>query len=279
MYNKMACVQITKLDFHYDLKRIFTNFSLRLEYGNCYVVSGLNGCGKSTLLKLISGKKLCPYGSVNVCGKDPFRDTSTSNEIAYLSNDWGTNTVAYSGYNIPIQSSIQVKDMMVELRKTYVDREHILRKVLGINLEWSLNSISEGQRKRVQLYLGLIKPFKICLLDEITVNLDVLVKTRLMNFLKTESTENKACVVYVTHIFDGLNEWCSKLIYLKKNNDIFMHAMESIPGRDIFTYLLQEFMSESDECEMEIEEEENKQPINRKNAGGYTPGVLHNYVI
>jgi len=279
MYNKMACVQITKLDFHYDLKRIFTDFSLSLEYGNCYVVSGLNGCGKSTLLKLISGKKLCPYGSVNVCGKDPFRDTSTSNEIAYLSNDWGTNTVAYSGYNIPIQSSIQVKDMMVELRKTYVDREHILRKVLGINLEWSLNSISEGQRKRVQLYLGLIKPFKICLLDEITVNLDVLVKTRLMNFLKTESTENKACVVYVTHIFDGLNEWCSKLIYLKKNNDIFMHAMESIPGRDIFTYLLQEFMSEYDECEMEIEEEENKQPINRKNAGGYTPGVLHNYVM
>ena len=70
-----------------------------------------------------------------------------------------------------------------------------------------------------------------------------------------------------------------KIDLLEKNNDIFMHAMESIPGRDIFTYLLQEFMSEYDECEMEIEEEENKQPINRKNAGGYTPGVLHNYVM
>ena len=53
----MTCVNITNLDFSYDTKRIFTGVSLTLEYGNCYVVSGLNGCGKSTLLKLISGKK------------------------------------------------------------------------------------------------------------------------------------------------------------------------------------------------------------------------------
>ena len=273
----MACVNITNLNFNYDTKRIFTDISLTLEYSNCYVVSGLNGCGKSTLLKLISGKKLCPYGSVNVCGKEPFRDTSTSNEIAYLSNDWGTSTVAYSGYNIPLQSSIQVKDMMKELRKTYPDRDNELRKVLGINLEWSLNSISEGQRKRVQLYLGLIKPFKICLLDEITVNLDVLVKTRLMNYLKKESIEHNACVVYVTHIFDGLNEWCSQLIYMKKNNQILINTIDNIPNMDIFTYLLREFTNEYDESE--IEEEQNKQPMDRKNAGGYTPGILHDYVM
>lgn len=166
---------------------------------------------------------------------------------------------------------------MVELRKTYPDRDNELRKVLGINLEWSLNSISEGQRKRVQLYLGLIKPFNICLLDEITVNLDVLVKTRLMNYLKKESIENNACVVYVTHIFDGLNDWCSKLIYMKKNNEIFVNTIESIPDMDIFGYLLREFTSEYDESE--IEEEQNKLTISRKNAGGYTPGVLHDYIM
>ena len=273
----MTCVKITNLNFNYDVQRIFTDVSLTLDCGHCYVVSGLNGCGKSTLLKLISGKKLCPYGSVTVCGKDPFRDTSTTNDIAYLSNDWGTNTVAYSGYNIPIQSSIQVKDMMVDLRKTYPNRDNELRKVLGINLEWSLNSISEGQRKRVQLYLGLVKPFKICLLDEITVNLDVLVKTRLMNYLKKESKENNACVVYVTHIFDGLNDWCSKLIYMKKSNEISIYEMKDVPHADIFSFLLHEFTNEYDESE--VEEEQNKQLINRKNAGGYTPGVLHNYDI
>jgi len=114
-------------------------------------------------------------------------------------------------------------------------------------------------------------------LDEITVNLDVLVKTRLMNYLKNESSENNACVVYVTHIFDGLNDWCTQLIYLKKNNQIFIHPIECIPHKDIFKYLLGEFTNEYDQ--REIEEEQNKRTIIRKNAGGYTPGVLHNFIV
>jgi len=269
----MRVIEIKDLNFKYEEKLIFKNFSLNLDDGNCYVLSGLNGCGKSTLLRLIAGKTLCGYNEVNVLGKDPFRYTKLLNDIAFLNNDWGKSTVAYSGYNIPIQSSLKVDEMMVELRKMYKDRSDELISVLGINLNWSLNNISEGQRKRVQLYLGLIKPFKVCLLDEITVNLDILVKTRLMNYLKKESIENKACIVYVTHIFDGLNDWCTQLVYLQKNNDVVIESINDIKNRDIFAFLLEKFLKEYDENE--IEEEDNKQPILIKNAGGYTPGVLH----
>jgi hypothetical protein len=61
------------------------------------------------------------------------------------------------------------------------------------------------------------------------------------------------------------------LIYLKKNNDVVVKSIEEV--QDIFSYLLENFSKEFDENE--VEEEENKQVINRKNAGGYTPGVLH----
>ena len=235
----MRIIEIKDLTFKYDEKKIFENFSLNLDTNNCYVLSGLNGCGKSTLLKLIAGKKICDYDKIKVLEKDPFRDTILINDIAFLNNDWGKSTVAYSGFNIPIQSSLKVNEMMVELRKTYHERSEELLHILGINLNWSLNNISEGQRKRVQLYLGLIKPFKVCLLDEITVNLDILVKTRLMNYLKKESIVNNACIIYVTHIFDGLNNWCSKLIYLKKNNDVVVKSIEEV--QDIFSYLLENF--------------------------------------
>ena len=92
--------------------------------------------------------------------------------------------------------------------------------MLGINEEWAMNAISEGQRKRVQLYLGLIQPFKVCLLDEITVNLDILVKSFYEIFKKGKYEHWGNHIAYVTHIFDGLDDWYSHLIYIKKNREL-----------------------------------------------------------
>ena len=47
------------------------------------------------------------------------------------------------------------------------------------------------------------------MLDEITTNLDILVKHSFKQYLKKESVVQKACILYVTHIFDGLNDFVS----------------------------------------------------------------------
>ena len=268
----MTCIEISDLNFKYQDEELFKNLTLSLQRGKCYVLSGLNGCGKSTLIKIIAGKLLCIYDKVKVLGEDPFRCTRLTSDIAYLSNDWGTRTVAYSGYNIPIMSAIKVNDMMVELRKKYSVRSDELIDVLGINLNWSLNAISEGQRKRVQLYLGLLQPFKVCLLDEITVNLDVLVKNRLMTYLKKESMENGACIIYVTHIFDGLDSWCTDLIYMTRLRNVSIIPINEIKQKNIYHYLLENFEKEYDGSIIEPEEQKDRSV--KKNAGGYTNGVL-----
>ena len=182
--------------------------------------------------------------------------------------------VAFCGVT-PLQSSLKVNEMMVKLKEQYPERSNELIKVLDINPEWRLNSISEGQRKRVQLYLNLLQPFKVCLLDEITVNLDLLVKDKFMKYLKKEIDERKCCVIYVTHIFDGLEEWATQLIYLKKNKEIEITPMTKI--ENIYTYLLYRFKLEYDENV--IEEEANNYEINMKNAGGYSNGTLINLQI
>jgi CCR4-NOT complex subunit CAF16 len=57
--------------------------------------------------------------------------------------------------------------------------------------------VSDGQRRRVQLLLGLIRPFKILLLDEVTVSLDVVVRQDLLRWLKRESETRGALVAFV----------------------------------------------------------------------------------
>ena len=271
------CIEINNLTFKYERQIIFDGLTLQLKEKNCYVLAGLNGCGKSTLLKIIGGKCITPSDTVSVMGNDPFRKTICNSYITFINNEWGMRTVAYCGYNLPLQSSIKVKEMMKHLKTQYRERHLELLEVLDINDEWRLNSISEGQRKRVQLYLSLIKPFKVCLLDEITVNLDILVKEKFMNYLKKESLVNNSCIVYVTHIFDGLDDWCTGLLYLKKNRDLsIITDFQQIPG--IYSYLLEQFKIEHKKYKDIPEEEDIKQElIVGNNAGGYSDGVLVNY--
>jgi CCR4-NOT complex subunit CAF16 len=60
--------------------------------------------------------------------------------------------------------------------------------------------------------MGLMRPWTILLLDEVTVDLDVLVRSELLDFLRQE-TESRVCtIVYCTHIFDGLAGWPTHLL-------------------------------------------------------------------
>ncbi|CAF1696209.1 unnamed protein product [Brassica oleracea] len=101
--------------------------------------------------------------------------------------------VAFAGFEVPIQMDISAEKMIFG--------------VLDIDISWRLHKVSDGQRRRVQICMGLLKPFKVLLLDEITVDLDVLARADLLTFLRKECQERGATIIYATHIFDGV---CSK---------------------------------------------------------------------
>lgn len=77
-----------------------------------------------------------------------------------------------------------------------------------------MHAISDGQRRRVQIVLGLLEPWDVLLLDEVTVDLDVLVRQDLLRFLEKETIERGATIVYATHIFDGISDWATHIAHI-----------------------------------------------------------------
>lgn len=78
-----------------------------------------------------------------------------------------------------------------------------------------MHQISDGERRRVQLCMGLMGNWDVLLLDEVTVDLDVLVRSELLAFLVKESETRGATIVYATHIFDGLQAFPTHLCHLQ----------------------------------------------------------------
>ena len=96
----------------------------------------------------------------------------------------------------------------------YVARRDELVEILDIDLRWRMHAVSDGERRRVQLAMGLVRPWRVLLLDEITVDLDLLSRSGFLDWLKRE-TEVRACtVVYATHILDNLAGWPSHLVHM-----------------------------------------------------------------
>merc|ERR1719456_1657889 len=88
--------------------------------------------------------------------------------------------------------------------------------ILQINLSWRINAISDGQRRRIQLLECLAEEKQVYVLDEITTDLDLYAREGLLNFLRKETEEKGAIILYATHIFDSLADWATHVVYFSK---------------------------------------------------------------
>jgi len=215
-----SSVVIDHLTFRYHGtdRDVLRDLCMNLAPGARCLLIGANGSGKSTTLKILAGRHLVkPDESVRVLGRSAFHDTSLNFERSYLDTEWGMRTVAFAGYGVPLQADIAVKDMMTKLQSEHPERRDDLINMLGIDVNWRMHRVSDGQRRRVQIFLALLRPFRFLLLDEVTVSLDVVVRQDLMDWLRVESENTGCTIIYATHIFGGLDDWPTHLHYL--NNE------------------------------------------------------------
>ena len=210
---------------------MISDMSFDLGRGDLCLLIGANGAGKTTLLKLLAGRHMVERDMVRVLGRSAFHDTelSRTGECSYLGGQWRRD-VAFAGYDVPLAGDFPARRMLDSVRGVSAARRQRVVDVLDVNLEWRMHQVSDGQRRRVQLAMGLLRPFQVLLLDEITVDLDVLVRRDLMNFLKQECEERGATIIYATHIFDGLDEWATHLMYVARGHMQIFDKCEGVEG-------------------------------------------------
>ena len=104
--------------------------------------------------------------------------------------------------------------MMKKWQNENIDRRDELVKILDIDLDWKTHQVSDGQRKRVQTMLGLLKPFKFLIIDEFLNELDVVIRDRFFKYLTKECELRNGAIIYATHVFDDLYYWANKVVYM-----------------------------------------------------------------
>lgn len=197
-------VSVRNLNFSYSGgKRVLNGINIDLNKGARCLLVGANGTGKSTLLRCLAGKHMTK--GVTSLGVNAF--THTPSGLKILTTEWVNN---------PVIRTDMVVSKLIESNGglDHTERVTELIRILDIDPTWRMHQVSDGQRRRVQMLLGLLEPFDLLLMDEVTTDLDVIVRHDLLCYLKKETETRKATIVYATHIFDGIGNWPTHLCHM-----------------------------------------------------------------
>ncbi len=186
--------------------RLLDDITWEVEEGERWVVLGPNGAGKTTLLQLAAGRLHPSSGVAGVLG-----EVLGTVDVFELRPRIGLSSAAIAE-RIPDEE--QVRDVVVTAswgvvgrwREAYDDLDHDradeLLSALGVDHLGArrFGSLSEGERKRVQIARALMTDPELMLLDEPAAGLDLRGREELVDRLGVLAQDLAApALVLVTH--------------------------------------------------------------------------------
>jgi ATP-binding cassette subfamily B protein len=170
-----ATVEFENIDFCYpDGRRVFSDFSLRIEPGQRVGLVGPSGCGKSTLFVLLQRFYDLQGGRILIAGQDiaRVRQESLRSGIAVVPQDislFHRSIMENIRYGRPEASDADVREAIAAANCDFIDK---LPEGAATIVGDRGVKLSPGQRQRIGVARAFLKDAPILLLDEATSALD-----------------------------------------------------------------------------------------------------------
>ncbi len=177
-------ITVNDVTLRFGARVLMQNVSFRVDKGDKIGLVGRNGAGKTTLTRMLSGDGQPAEGSITLSGK-----------IGYLPQDPKSGDLSITARD-RILGARGLDEALATMRKAEL-----------------LQTLSGGQRRRIELARILFSDADTMLLDEPTNHLDADSITWLRGFLKTFS----GGLVIISHDVDLVEETVNKVFYLDAN--------------------------------------------------------------
>lgn len=209
-------IQAENFSTGYDRVEVLHHISFLIEKPGIYVVLGKNGAGKTTLFRALTGMLR------------PFTGSITFDDIPQPESRVG---IAYLSHKNSIPAGLTVRDAMKFFGRvegvTDDDVTNIINKFnLTELLDKRVQSLSQGQRKRVSLAKSLIGNKSVMILDEPTANLDPKVSEEIRNLIRVQSRDS--IVLYSSHNLYEAMDLGTEVIALNSGNLVYSGKIEGL---------------------------------------------------
>ena len=198
------------------------------DAGQLVCLLGPNGVGKSTLLRTIAGFQKPVSGNVFWQGSDPLKLQAhrRASMMAFVSPHSLSppHMCAYDVIKLGRYTFTGWLDRLDQEDKLIIE-EAIEQLEIRHLLSRNLDSLSDGERQRVEIARSLCQQAKILILDEPTAFLDLPHKVQLMQTLQTICRSKQICVLMSSHDLDLSLGWADQILLFSQ----FRQILQGIP--------------------------------------------------
>ncbi|MCX3286030.1 ATP-binding cassette domain-containing protein [Streptomyces sp. NEAU-H22] len=207
--------------------RAVDSISFRVERGEMVGYIGPNGAGKSTTIKMLTGILTPSAGRLRVAGIDPSRErTRLAHRIGVV---FGQRTTLW--WDLPLLDSYRLMHRMYRIPDARY-RENLDRLVelldLGDLLDVPVRQLSLGQRMRGDIVAALLHDPEVLYLDEPTIGLDVISKSKVREFLRELNTERGTTVLLTTHDLQDIEQLCKRVMVIDHGRLMYDGALAGL---------------------------------------------------
>ncbi|MFH9584205.1 ATP-binding cassette domain-containing protein [Streptomyces luteogriseus] len=207
--------------------RAVDSISFRVERGEMVGYIGPNGAGKSTTIKMLTGILTPSAGRLRVAGIDPARErTRLAHRIGVV---FGQRTTLW--WDLPLLDSYRLMHRMYRIPDARY-RENLDRLVelldLGDLLDVPVRQLSLGQRMRGDIVAALLHDPEVLYLDEPTIGLDVISKSKVREFLRELNAERGTTVLLTTHDLQDIEQLCKRVMVIDQGRLMYDGALAGL---------------------------------------------------
>jgi ABC-2 type transport system ATP-binding protein len=219
-----AAIEVSGLRKRYDDVEAVAGVDLAVAAGEVFALLGPNGAGKSTTVEILEGHRMRTAGAVDVLGFDPQTGGREFRErIGIVLQEQA------------IEKELTVTEALDLYGRMYPQRRRSGELIEMVGLRQKATSriatLSGGQRRRLELALGLVGDPDLVFLDEPTTGFDPSARRQAWAVIDNLRSLGKT-IVLTTHYMDEAQNLSDRIAVIAAGRIVAEGTAETLGGRE-----------------------------------------------
>ena len=225
--NTAPAIEVRGLVKKYSNKTAVAGIDLTVEQGEIFALLGPNGAGKTTTVEILEGYRKANSGEIKVLGFDP-----ATKGIAGQKWRNRIGIVLQSASDAADLSVIETVSHFANYYQNPKDVDQVINDVgLIEKIDSKVHQLSGGQRRRLDVALGIIGSPELLFLDEPTTGFDPEARRSFWDLIRTLKSEGTT-ILLTTHYLDEAQELADRVGVINNGQLIEIASPSTLGGRN-----------------------------------------------
>ena len=219
-------IEVKGLEKSYGEFKAVTGIDLAIEAGEIFALLGPNGAGKTTTVEILAGFRDRDAGSVSVLGFDP----ATRGDAGRA---W-RNRIGIVLQTASDAGSFKVREIVKHFSAFYANPRDVDQVIEAVGLSAKRDSLvlelSGGQRRRLDVALGIIGSPELLFLDEPTTGFDPEARRAFWSLIR-DLKAGGTTILLTTHYLDEAEELADRVAVIATGKVLEVSTPALLGGR------------------------------------------------